>query len=370
MNLTNNIFKIVLAGVVCCVGSAAYAQDTMMYRGGFADGYASVHNQTFYPQTAALPAHTAYCGGIGDGFAQGFHQEFSTQQLTQQAVYAGGIGDGYAHQLLQQFYPSILSHAVMYHGGEGDGYSAVIDQKFYPGFLTQFAAYTSDTNSYGDGYASNAEIAFQPENLSHFVIYQGGEGDGYAGHMAISYQPLAVGLMSFSGEMIQQKYSLLTWTIANEKDAMYYELQRAPNGTRYNSIYHQDVKSPSLEAITHAYEDHSPMRGANYYRLLIHEKDGSISYSNTVLLFYDGAKESLVIFPNPATHSLNIQYQSASAIQIRVTDIRGTTQYSGELPAGSQTSSVSVEKLVPGTYLLHILYKDSQETQTIRFVKH
>lgn len=320
----------------------AQAQDTMMYRGGFADGYSSLAYQVFYPESASLSSHT---------------------------VYKGGSGDGYTHQSLPQFYPQPLTHAVMYTGGFGDGYSTEKQDHFTPEFLSHFAAYTADTNTRGDGYSALTHTDFSPGILDHHLMYAGGEGDGYAGHLVLSYQPLPVGLISFTGEIVNNRYSLLKWEITSEKDAARYELQRSADGLAFNSIHHQPVTDPSQIQVVRTHEDRRPMNGANYYRLLIHEKDGRVKLSNTILLIYRNGSESLVLFPNPANHSLNLRYELASAAQIRITDIKGTVLYQSAIPAGSQTVAIPVSAYAPGTYLLHMITEAQERSQVIRFLK-
>lgn len=364
-----NILIRMIAALPYLLAFSGSAQDTMMYRGGFADGYSSLVYQVFYPNSLALSGHHAYKGGTGDGYAHTGFTMFYPGALTQAVMYTGGSGDGYSQLFLQQFYPRALTHSVMYTGGPGDGYSTEYKGNFQPGFLSHFAPYTIDTALRGDGYASSGHVDFLPEQLDHYVMYNGGEGDGYAGHLAVSYHPLPVGLISFTGEMVNNSYSLLRWTIAHEKDADHYELQRSPDSRGFITLYRQQVKTASVMEVTYPYEDHQPIRGANYYRLLIHEKSGSVKSSNTVLLFYHGESGSLAIFPNPASHSLNIQYQSPSEIEIRITDIKGTVLYKNNLASGSHTASIPVESFASGAYLLHLFYKDSRQSDAIRFIK-
>ena len=56
--------------------------------------------------------------------------------------------------------------------------------------------------------------------------------------------------------------------------------------------------------------------GSNYYRLKIVDKDGKISYSNTIVLNWTGGKISL--YPNPARDVVNVNINGRQAQDIKI----------------------------------------------------
>src|SRR5690606_36268007 len=115
-----------------------------------------------------------------------------------------------------------------------------------------------------------------------------------------------VNLLSFTGELMNNNYGLLQWKVSDEKGTPVYVLKKSSNGRSFSGIYTKAVTKSQPDMQVYQYEDHKLFDGANYYRLKITDKDGSAKFSDVVLLFYKDGNESLSLYPNPATCSLNI----------------------------------------------------------------
>lgn len=327
---------LIVLAIVAGMGIRAFGQDTIMYHGGYADGHAGQSLIQYLPV-----------------------------KLSHYMVYNGGNGDGYSMERATQFSPTVLPQSVMYKGGAGDGNTTLEDHHFNRAYLSHYNLYAG---SAGDGYSYMDGTAFNRALLDQYNMYAGGSGDGYAGHLAVSYVPLPVHLLSFTGEMTTGNHSLLAWKVADEQDALRYELEKSSDSRSFRNIYTRVVSNPSTGPVAYQYEDRQPREGANYYRLRIFDKDGSNRLSNVVLLFYKNEQESLTLFPNPATTSLNIGYRSAVAATLRLVDMKGAVLHTQAIAAGNQTFSIPVNGIAAGAYLLHVLYDNGQH-KTIRFVK-
>lgn len=328
---------LIMLAILFGIGIKVFGQDTIMYRGGFADGANSQFVGNFYPA-----------------------------KLNHFAMYSGGIKDGGALATIENFYPTPLSQFMMYKGGFGDGAAGLEEHIFNPAPLNHHFMYAGNI---GDGAGSNSYEDFTRAYLDHYSIYAGGQGDGYAGHLAVSYTPLPVNLLTFTGEMVNGNYGLLQWKTVDEKGSPVYELQKSNDGKLFSKIYTKMVTSPKTGMQVYQYEDHKLFDGANYYRLKIADKEGSARFSDVVLLFYKDGSESLTLFPNPATTSLNIDYKSQQSAKVRLVDFKGAVHYKRSIQAGAQLLTMPLHNIAAGTYVLHFIYENGK-TKTVKFVKN
>lgn len=356
--------KMSLAGLVVVmvmIVHNAHAQDTMMYRGGYYDGYSSLSQTNFTP--SALTHFSAYMGGAGDGYADILLQQYTPSTLNGQSMYIGGDGDGYAQYTLQQFTPSPLNGQSMYIGGNGDGYTSISQQNFTPDMLTQYYAYMGNS---GDGYASLQQSQFMPGYLTHFTPYAGGQGDGYAGTLIIGVV-LPIKLVSFEGE-ITDNGNLLEWKVSMEKDLKSYGLQRSATGNHFQTIYTKDITANSETKKTYHYLDTEPLEGTNYYRLQINNLSEKTEYSNIVLLVYKKGGQSITVFPNPAQDMLTLQYKLNGKAMMRITDMKGSIITQQQLDDTQTTIQIPVSHLAQGMYMLQVT-TGNDFNQSIRFIK-
>ena len=70
----------------------------------------------------------------------------------------------------------------------------------------------------------------------------------------------------------------------------------------------------------HQYIDNAPLKGLNFYRLKMIDKDGSVSYSQIIKLLNDLVKFS--IYPNPANDNVILKMDEGS-YHIQLTDETG-----------------------------------------------
>lgn len=356
--LKNHILTVV---VFLCYVLAAQAQDTIMYHGGYYDGYGGINQANFTPSN--LNHFMAYQGGAGDGYTQTVLQQFAPTTLVNQVMYTGGNGDGYVLSALLQFTPSLLGTQSMYVGGDGDGYNMVTQQNFMPSMLAHHFMYEGNS---GDGYAMDHQVQFTPSYLTHFTPYAGGQGDGFAGTLIVG-AVLPVKLISFSGRKTNGG-NLLEWKVSMEKDLKAYELQRSANSDDYETIHTKELSGNSTTQKTYYYLDTEPLEGNNFYRLQMNNINNTNEYSNIVLLVYKKDGQSLALFPNPAQDELTLQYSLDAKASMRITDIKGSLITYKELESGSNTVQIPVSHLAQGEYLLQVV-SESGINKSLRFIK-
>ncbi|MFH2096335.1 MAG: T9SS type A sorting domain-containing protein [Bacteroidota bacterium] len=138
---------------------------------------------------------------------------------------------------------------------------------------------------------------------------------------------LPVELVNFYGKPVtvnDKKMVQLFWLTASEKNNDYFTVERSNDAKHFDPVRNVDGIGNSNAIHEYTAYDENPFNGINYYRLKQTDFDGKFSYSNiiTVNLIPDN---SIIVFPNPATSTLNISSEMnlSDDISFQLIDITG-----------------------------------------------
>ncbi len=162
--------------------------------------------------------------------------------------------------------------------------------------------------------------------------------------------PLPVNLIAFKA-LALNKTIATEWQTASEINTTQFVLQRSATGTEdFTTI--GIIKAVGKGANRYQFMDNEPIRGINFYRLKIVDKDGSISYSNIVSAKLSSTKADITIFPNPAKDFTTIRFaQPIEKGTIVVTDLAGKTLLSQIINRLTYTFQLNTQSLQKGVYL-------------------
>ena len=174
---------------------------------------------------------------------------------------------------------------------------------------------------------------------------------------------LPVKLSDFSAS-VQSQSVTLNWTTVTEQNTDYFEVQKSNNGMDYTQIGKLNSKAPggnSNLSLSYSFADPTPITGQIFYRLIIYDRDGSLSYSNIISINGNHAVGNLKIYPT-ILDSKTIYIEAGSEIRqstLRIFDINGRKlqeKYIGNLQKG-QKISINVDKALTssGTYIVTLL---------------
>lgn len=299
----NNIFY---GGVGDGWNKASYAQagNNIMFQGSAGDGWHAAN----YTQTSI---NTQFQGGAGDGWNANNYTQASINTLFQ-----GGVGDGWSANNYAQ-----ASITTQFQGGAGDGWNAL---------------------NYTQSYAN--------------LAFRGGAGDGWASTYT-PMQPLPITFLNFDAVKMD-KTSYLQWKLAKDDEVKSFDVERSPDAVNFvkiGSVAQQDARHKSYD-----FTDIQPMTGNNYYRLKIHNKNGTSEYTSTrVVKFEDAIMSSIRIYPNPATQVVNIDLPTKMTHSYKVLNIfgmNGAMVYQQKLEGNiASTITVNIEAFAAGSYMVHII---------------
>ena len=302
-----------------------------IFSGSIGDGFGLASNNS---QSNAI-----FLGGTGDGISA------VSNSTTENNIFAGSTGDGFSNQS-----NNVVANNIFL-GSEGDGFAQQSNNALSNVIFL---------GSGGDGFSHNTNASL-PNN-----IFTGGEGDGWHA-VILPLGPLPVKLLSFTAEYSGSAH-LVKWITTEEINTDHFEVQRSANGRDFISL--GNVAPAGGPAIGAAYNKlvAQPWTGNNFYRLKIVDTDGSVAFSNIVLLKnMDGLQ--VAVFPNPAADVLYVRIPPVNntvVITAKLYDANGKLLMQPVLKAGSN-NPVSVEQLAAGVYSLHCII--DQKPFVFRFMK-
>lgn len=188
---------------------------------------------------------------------------------------------------------------------------------------------------------------------------------------------LPVSITQFSGTKGNQ-VNTLHWITSTEQNNKGFDIEKSIDGTNYSPIGFVNSKGDfgySNTPLHYSFVDDKVNSTSNYYRLKQIDVDGKSKLSNVILLKADRINniKLTALYPNPATEDITVSIDAASAekITIVVTDIYGKQLMINRLnvEAGTNITSLKVNQLSAGTYIVKMIVDKNNETSTLKFVK-
>jgi uncharacterized delta-60 repeat protein len=163
----------------------------------------------------------------------------------------------------------------------------------------------------------------------------------------------------------KQNSILLNWQTASETNNSYFAIERSNNSnTNFKEIARVNSKGNSSQTQQYGFEDITPLKGANYYRLKQIDKNGKVTTSKIVLVdFINGVV--IKLYPNPVKTNLNIEGLTGSTTTLSIIDVNGKV-----LSTTSTTNTTynwNITALPAGNYYLRI--EADKKITSMKFVK-
>jgi hypothetical protein len=156
----------------------------------------------------------------------------------------------------------------------------------------------------------------------------------------------------------------LSWYAYATSNARSFAIEYSPDGRTYATAGQVTAITGSNETIRYQFTHYTNLTGTIYYRIRETDADGTVYYSNTLLVKAgNAANTSLLVFPNPFTANvqINLQLEKNGAIQIALFDAGGRLVKKLERQglAGNNTIVINdLSILQPGIYLIKITTGD------------
>ena len=228
---------------------------------------------------------------------------------------------------------------------------------------TEVYAYQNNSNTpfFSTTLPNTAENEYYLHNFSGLssiskleIVFK---GSGAITHLEVCEQAgiFPLELTSFTATPLEEGVAL-DWATASELHSEYFEIQRSLDGAQFSTIATQQA----LGGVSQGHEYHMMDYAAAesdelYYRILQHNFDGTIDISPIQRVALQ--LEAVQIFPNPATHM--IQLQHASPIQeVRLVNMQG--QLMVRQPGFGTMVEIGLGHLPSGIYTVEIEGEDQK----------
>jgi hypothetical protein len=159
----------------------------------------------------------------------------------------------------------------------------------------------------------------------------------------------------------------LNWQSIYENNFDFYQLEKSTDASQFTTIATIKGKSINGNAADYSFTDASIVKDKQYYRLKMVNKDGSFTYSQVIA---SSSKSSLEIslYPNPVNNLLIVTHpQLSESGTLQIFNQEGKLVKSSNTQIGAAQTSVDVESLNKGSYVLHFMANGN--TSVLKFVK-
>lgn len=171
-------------------------------------------------------------------------------------------------------------------------------------------------------------------------------------------------LVSFTG-LLSQGAIHLKWLTANEYNVKGFSVERSADGRQFSLLGSVDALNKS-EA-NYNFSDNSPLKGSNYYRLIMIDKDGK-QRTSEIITVNTTRSSQVSVFPNPVNGVMNVTHNTAiSGASIKIMTTNGQIVKTFPVQRGATQSKLEVADLIRGNYL--VVFENNGEKEIAKFIK-
>jgi len=208
-----------------------------------------------------------------------------------------------------------------------------------------------------------------PTVLQHTTISEAFNGNSYVlqgtigefssfyfGNSAII--PLPLNLLTFKGSL-QNSTTVLEWVTENEANTSKFIVERSTDGRNFQQIGTVLAAGNSSVNNKYSFTDYDVTRQSSsvvYYRLKMVDSDDAYKYSSVVTITLPDVTSRVALFPNPASHEVNVTITTAidGKVKWQLIDNAGRIVNHSSITAkkGNNNLVINLNRLSTGTYFL------------------
>ncbi|MCO6496546.1 MAG: M36 family metallopeptidase [Chitinophagaceae bacterium] len=161
--------------------------------------------------------------------------------------------------------------------------------------------------------------------------------------------------------------ALLKWETQQESNTDKYVVERSADGVNFSAIGSKPAAGNSSTSRSYSFYDESPMNGNNIYRIQLLDKDGKLSYSKALSLYFnEAANLAVMLTPNPARSNIELTIaENNNLLRIDLVDATGRVLRTYDMK--TEKINIPVATLAQGVYYLKI--KGDKLDTTRKFIK-
>jgi hypothetical protein len=165
----------------------------------------------------------------------------------------------------------------------------------------------------------------------------------------------------------------INWTTVSEVNSSKFVVERSINGVNYTAIGEVATianNGNSSTALNYNFIDVNPVKGKQYYRLQMVDRNGATKYSQTVTVRRGGSNLEIVdVRPNPTTGLVYFNVLGVTNnVSIAIRNLQGQTVINKNL-IQANGFSIDLSALTSGLYILEAVNTKTQEKAVYKLVK-
>lgn len=207
----------------------------------------------------------------------------------------------------------------MYNFGSQVTFTGTIQLYYQPGELN---GNTENTLQFADSSAGGSWIQQTASTVNtslHYVQFVASAGPFIAATAAGPATPLAISLVSFTGNWIQQ-YPALQWVVDQTGGTVTFSVESSTDGTTWNTIGTVNgLDNNGLD--NYQFSDVNPPAQDMYYRIELIQASGMMSYSNIVYLHKGTNGNNVVLVAGNG--SVSVRFSGILPAAIRLINVSG-----------------------------------------------
>ncbi len=202
---------------------------------------------------------------------------------------------------------------------------------------------------------------FKRKSFSEFWLSDGNIGNA---------PPLPLLLTSFDAVKVADKVNV-TWQTSNEIGVDYFEVQVSGDNNPANFKVLAMVSAKNALVNQYSFIDRQlGLSAVKYYRLKVVHKDGSFTYSNVRVVYFEN-NARWVVMPNPIKDEILLSSATVlhEAIQIQLLDSKGALLLQQHHVGGRNNIIIPIASLQLSSGVYSVVIHDRMGTQVLKIVK-
>jgi len=156
---------------------------------------------------------------------------------------------------------------------------------------------------------------------------------------------------------------------SSETNAKEFVIERAGSSLKFSEAAKLPASGGTTSNKSYRWVDQQPLKGINYYRLVLVNVDGTREYFEIKKVFNKASDQRIVVAPNPVERDLNVYFSvdRSQKVNIKLTDVQGRIVFREEknYQPGIQQINISMARMVAGTYIVELKGEEFSEIRKV-----
>lgn len=161
---------------------------------------------------------------------------------------------------------------------------------------------------------------------------------------------LPIDLLEFNA-IYQENHAALNWITASELNNDFFEIQHSLDGENWLNIGNVKGAGTSVIYNNYSFEHDGTAPGTNYYRLVQHDFNGVLHYSEVRAIEMED--RSINLYPNPATNIINVSGLNGKYAEIQMYNNLGELIYEDK-SVNADIKGIACDLFTRGFYMVII----------------